>query len=306
MNFDDIIYKINNLQRGCYFIYGEEIYFINEILNNVYNNDKITSNSIYTYYGEDCDMMSILNDVYQQSIFDDFNIIVVKNAENNKFLNSKNNVEYIKKYISKFTANAILLFVYNKNLTKTSELLKIFDDDFIFNSKKLIQSQIKSYIKNYCKNNKKEINDDDIDLLYECYGDNLSQIMNEIEKGFNKENIKYSRQFNSFEFLNALITKNARKVSLIVNNFDKSDQYEIIPFLGLLFSYFSKLLAYIHSNNKQSYPYIYQLGEKNFSKEKILKIIDEISSCHECIKGINSYVFDYNKTIKYFSAVILN
>ena len=88
------------------------------------------------------------------------------------------------------------------------------------------------------------LSDDDICLLYECYGDNISQIVSEIDKGFNKDNVKYSRQFNSFEFLNAVISKNYKRTSLIVNNFDKSSQYEIIPLLGLLFSFFSKLLAF--------------------------------------------------------------
>ena len=306
MDFEDIYEKINNLQRGCYFIYGDEIYFINTILENIYKTDKISSNAIYTYYGEDCNLETILKDVYQQSIFDDFNIIIIKNTENNKFFNDKNNVDFIKNYINKFTANAILLFVYNKTLTKTSELLKIFNNEYVFNSKKLIQSQIKTFIKKYCKEHEKEINDDDIDLLYECYGDNLSQIISEIDKGFDKRNVKYSRQFNTFEFLNALITKNAKKTALIVNNFDRSNQYEIIPFLGLLFSFFSKLLTYLHSNEKETYPYIYQIGGKNFDEEKVNKIIKELQYCDECIKGIGSYMFDYNKVIRYFSAIILS
>ena len=306
MDYKEIYNKINNLERGCYFIYGDEDYFINTILDNVNHNQNLSNNVIYTYYGESCNFESVLKEVYQQSIFDDFNVVIIKNAENNKFLDNKDNSEYIKNYINNFTANAILLIVYNKNLTKTSNLLNIFSKSYVFNSKKLVSNQIKTFIKDYCKENNKILNDDDVDLLYECYGDNISQIIAEINKGFNKDNVKYSRQFNSFEFLNAIITKNYRKISLIVNNFDKSNQYEIIPLLGLLFSFFSKLLAFINSKNKESYPFIYHSAVKNFTEEKVIKIINELQYCDECIKGVNSYIFDYFKVLKYISAVIIN
>lgn len=306
MDYKEIYNKINNLERGCYFIYGDEDYFINTILDNVNHNQNLSNNVIYTYYGESCNFESVLKEVYQQSIFDDFNVIIVRNAENNKFLDNKDNSEYIKNYINNFTVNAILLIVYNKNLTKTSSLLNIFSKSYVFNSKKLVSNQIKTFIKDYCKENNKILNDDDVDLLYECYGDNISQIIAEIGKGFNKDNVKYSRQFNSFEFLNAITTKNYRKISLIVNNFDKSNQYDIIPLLGLLFSFFSKLLAFINSKNKESYPFIYHSAVKNFTEEKVIKIINELQYCDECIKGVNSYIFDYFKVLKYISSVIIN
>ena len=306
MDYKEIYDKINDLERGCYFIYGDENYFINSILDNINNNKNLSHNVIYTHYGESCNLESVLKEVYQQSIFDDFNVIIIKNAENNKFLDNKDNAEYIKNYIDNFTANAILLFVYNKNLTKNSTLLNIFSKSYTYNSKKLVSNQIKVFINEYCKENNKILKNDDIDLLYECYGDNISQIISEINKGFNKENIKYSRQFNSFEFLNALTSKNYKKICLIVNNFDKSNQYEIISLIGLLFSFFSKLLAYINSKNKETYPYIYHSAYKNFTEEKVLKIINELQYCDECIKGIKSYIFDYLKIIKYISGVIIN
>ena len=306
MDYKEIYNRINNLELGCYFIYGDESYFIKTILDNINHNQNLSNNVIYTYYGESCNFESVLKEVYQQSIFDDFNVIIIKNAENNKFLDNKDNYEYIKNYIDNFTANAILLIIYNKSLTKNSNLLNVFSKSYIFNSKKLVSNQIKVFIKDYCSENTKNLNNDDVDLLYECYGDNISQIISEINKGFNKNNVKYSRQFNSFEFLNAITSKNYRKISLIVNNFDKSNQYEIIPLLGLLFSFFSKLLAFINSKNKESYPFIYHSAVKNFTEEKVVKIINELQYCDECIKGVNSYIFDYFKVLKYISAVIIN
>jgi len=306
MEYKEIYNKISELERGCYFIYGDEGYFINSILDNISHNKNISNNAIYTYYGESCSLESVLKEVYQQSIFDDFNVVIIKNAENNKFLDNKDNFEYIKNYIDKFTANAILLITYNKNIPKNGSLLKLFSQAYIFNAKKLVSNQIKVFIKDYCKENNRMLSDDDICLLYECYGDNISQIVSEIDKGFNKDNVKYSRQFNSFEFLNAVISKNYKRTSLIVNNFDKSSQYEIIPLLGLLFSFFSKLLAFINSKNKESYPFIYHSAVKNFTEEKVIKIINELQYCDECIKGVNSYIFDYFKVLKYISAVIIN
>ena len=134
VSFEEIKKHIENYTSGIYFIYGDEDYFINCIYTLIKNKYK----NIDIFYGNENDIEYILTtEAYQQQIFSDERIIIIKNLELNKFICDKKNENRIKSIIDSFRSNIIVLLVYNKNIPKTSNLLNIFSKCQIYNSKKL-------------------------------------------------------------------------------------------------------------------------------------------------------------------------
>ena len=302
VTYEVIVNNLENSIKGVYFIYGDEDYFINKITDEVKNKYK---NKLTTYFGDDCDIKNIFNDMYQQSIFDDFNVALIKNTEANKFINDKKNEDYIKSYIKNFTANAILIFIHSKNIPKNSNILTAFENSFTYNSKKLVNYQVKLFIKNYCKEKNIIIDNELIDKLYDYYDNNLSLIKDVIDNG-NFNQISYIKDLNLFEFLNYISSLKRNKLIIATNNITNSNKNDLIPLLGMISNFFLKLLSYLDSNNKHSYQISYQNASFLFKKEDILEILKKLSYSDCCLKGIKSNIFSNVNILKYLVCFIVS
>ena len=134
-------------------------------------------------------------------------------------------------------------------------------------------------------------------MIYNYYGDNISLIINEL-KNHRIDNIVFSKEFNSFELLTYITQRNFNKIILTVNNFHNKNKYDLIPFLGLLFSNMMKQIYEIKHNNKNN-------QSKN-NKNKIEDIIETIQYCDNWIKGINSSLSNHKYVIKYLIGQLIN
>lgn len=301
LSYDTIISNLEKEIKGVYLLYGDEDYFINNIVNFVKDKYKFNIN---IYFADNCDIKDIFNNVYQQSIFYDFRVILIKNTELNKFINDKNNVDYIRNYVDNFSANAILMLTYNKNIPKNNNVITSFEKAFIFNSKKLLSYQIKSFIKNYSREKNIDITNEVIDKIYDCYSDNLNLIKTVIDN-VNFNNISYFRDFNLFEFINYVsLIKKDKLINAV--NFTKINKNDIFPLLGMIFNFFLKFLAYLHSNNKKLYHFSYQNASRLYNNENILEILNKTYYFDCCLKGIKCVIFNYKHTFQYLTSTIIN
>ena len=302
ISYDGIIGNLSREARGVYFIYGEEGYFIDCIVDIV--KKKYRSN-ISIFFGDDCNFREVLNNVYQQSIFDDFSVVLVKNIDENRFINDKKNEDYIRNYIANYRANAIVLLVCNGNIKKGSNLLGIFESAFIYNSRKMSGQSVKGFIRNYCRKVGVDVSEDVVDKLYCCYDDNLALITDVIDRR-DFDGISYFKDFNLFEFMSYVSSLRKNKLIDVVNNITKQNKNDLLPLLALMFNFFLKLLAYLHSDDKSSYPVSYYNSSVLYKKEDILGILDRISYSDCCLKGIKSNIFDYSHVFKYLVGFIIS
>ena len=304
ITFEEIKKNIENYNTGIYFIYGEENYFIDclfKLIKKKYKN-------IDVFYGNECEIEDILQtEAYQQQIFSDERIIIIKNTELNKFICDKKNENKIKTIVNSFKANIILLLVYNKNITKTSTILNPFGNCFIYNSKKIPSYKVKTFIKNFCFENNIEINDSEIDKIYNYYGDNITLITSEL-KNHNINNIIFAKDFNSFEFLTYITQKNIDKLILTINNFQNKNKYDLIPFFGLLYNNILKQLCELYKSNKNlSESKLSNNSDLNNQKIKnLLHILETIQYCDNWLKGVNSLINDHKYILKYLIGEIID
>ena len=148
-------------------------------------------------------------------------------------------------------------------------------------------------------------------LLVDSLGNDLSKITNAINKlcevlesssiNFDdiQKHIGVHREYNNFELQTALAMKNKQRVISIVDYFlSNSKNFRPQPIIGLLFSFFSKLLI-MHSLTSQSdkvlsetinvHPYFlkeYKAGKSHYSFSQCVFIISELKSADLKFKGI--------------------
>ena len=300
LSYSEILKNIECKVSGVYFIYGEESYFVNLIIDVI--RDKFSSN-ISVFFANDCNLISVLRDSHQLSFFSDFSVILIKDLQDSKFFNDKENIETVKAYIDNFNMDSIVCFFFNGAVTKNSVLLDVFRNAYIFNSKRLTVPQMNKFISDYCLEKNIVLDNFDSNIFSSYYNNNLDLIIRDIETGSICKP-KYLKEFNGFEFLSYVSSGNIDKMILTVNNFGKKNKDELIPLFGLLFNFFFNLLIYHKSNVTMSGVYVG--ASRIYKEDDIYVVLDAIEYCDLCFKGIKSGIFNYIDIFRYLVGVLIN
>jgi DNA polymerase-3 subunit delta len=152
-------------------------------------------------------------------------------------------------------------------------------------------------------------------LLSECLGNDLSKIVNELDKlkmtihanekvittHHIERNIGISKDYNNFELQNALINKDVLKANRIINYFGKNPKSNpMVLTVTSLYYFFSRVLIYhgLKDKSRNSVaaalkinPYFvqdYQRAAKNFSLTRINGIISLLREYDLKSKGIGN------------------
>ena len=151
-------------------------------------------------------------------------------------------------------------------------------------------------------------------MLAEFLGTELSNISNELDKlmvivkkeekitaNIIEKNIGISKDYNIFEFQQALGKKDILKSNQIVNHFSANPKaHPLVVTLGMLFSFFQKLMTYhsIKDKNKNNVatelkvsPYFvnqYSSAARNYSQSKLFDIFTHLKQYDLKSKGVNN------------------
>ena len=261
-------WKKNNF-KPVYWLEGEEDYFIDEVME--YAEKKILSPADAefnqtVFYGKDANWADIINACRRYPMFAEKQVVLLKEAQQMK------DIEKLESYIDNPLASTVLVVSYKgKTLDgrgKFSKLIKKKGEVFL--SKKIYDNQLPSWVNSYLQANSFQIKPKALNLLIDHIGNDLSRIVNEIEKlslNLSKEKIiteddieKYigiSKEYNIFELQNAYSKKDQAKAIRIIQYFEANPKAVPIQLiLPSLYSYFSKILP------------LYQMADKS---ERALK-----------------------------------
>ena len=261
-------WKKNNF-KPVYWLEGEEDYFIDEVME--YAEKKILSPADAefnqtVFYGKDANWADIINACRRYPMFAEKQVVLLKEAQQMK------DIEKLEPYIDNPLASTVLVVSYKgKTLDgrgKFSKLIKKKGEVFL--SKKIYDNQLPSWVNSYLQANSFQIKPKALNLLIDHIGNDLSRIVNEIEKlslNLSKEKIiteddieKYigiSKEYNIFELQNAYSKKDQAKAIRIIQYFEANPKAVPIQLiLPSLYSYFSKILP------------LYQMADKS---ERALK-----------------------------------
>jgi len=251
------------MKDGCkpaYFLLGDDLFmqniFINKLLQSFHNITK----SEYFYLNEELDLSSLLNNITSISLFENNNVYIIKNF--NKV--SKDYQDLLLTHLNQNNSENIMIFILNDFIIKNKFAKKISENSIIVDTRTPFnKGKIKQWVKYYYKNDKILIADKVLDYFIENYSDDISTIVNEVEKHYlysNQKNIDFnlfndsynSRHIKIWNLIDALGEKKVEDATNFYNNL-YINGISLVPILIQLSNFYFKLLENFDSKSKKKY-----------------------------------------------------
>ena len=292
---------------------GEEPFYIDNISDYIAENvlqaeEKEFNQSVL--YGKDLEVAQIISEAKQFPFGAKKRVVIVKEAQNIK------NIEQLESYLNNPQPSTLLVICYKyKKIDKRKKFGKnLSKKALVFESKRLYDNEVPSWIVKYLSEEGYKIEEKASFMLAEFLGTQLSNISNELDKlmiivkkeekitaNIVEKNIGISKDYNIFEFQQALGSKDILKSNQIVNHFAANPKnHPLVVTLGMLFSFFQKLMTYhsIKDKNKNNVatelkvsPYFvnqYSSAARNYSQSKLFDIFTHLKQYDLKSKGVNN------------------
>ena len=316
MTFEQIIADIQNkIFSPVYFFYGEEPFFIDQLTSYIEKNaldEDVKEFNQTVVYGRDLTPKDVIDLAHRFPMLGNYQLVILKEAQ---YLNK---IEGIEPYLNAPLSSTILVVAYKyKKLDKRKSFYKRLNksnDVTLFHSEKLRDYQVPDWIEKAAALLGHRINPIASRLLSDYLGNDLGKIQNELEKlAINLEkgtpitedeiekNIGISKDFNVFEFQNALGFKDALKAQRIVQYFEANPKEHPLQMVSVMMhNFFMKVFLYHYIKNMKPReiaaelgvnPYFvkdYQKAAKVYSPQKIKTIISQIKILDLKSKGVGS------------------
>jgi DNA polymerase-3 subunit delta len=308
--------------KAIYLLHGDEPYYIDLIGN--YIEHKLLSDAEKGFnqtvlYGKDTDVMSMLGAAKRYPMMADYQVVLVKEAQDMKWGNDdadKKSINPLLNYLENPLPSTILIFCYKHGkFDRRKKTYKAIEKNgLIFESASLYDSKISGWIEDFIKEKGYKINQQASLMLAEYLGNDLSRIANELEKlmlnvtsgqeitlKHIQDNIGISKEYNVFELQAALTQKDAFKANQIINYFEANPKANpIVLVLGNLNNFFSKVLTYHYVKDKSPQnlarelgisPYFlkdYEQASRSYNYGKTMQIISYLREYDLKSKGVDS------------------
>jgi DNA polymerase-3 subunit delta len=331
---------------SVYFLEGDEPFYIDAIADLIEENalqdfEKEFNQSIL--YGKDVDISKVLNEAKRYPMMADKQVVIVREAQDIKDLDKiiittqgKTKLEYnlLEEYLKNPQSTTILVFCYKyKKIDARKSLAKIIKKQCAYlHSEKLKDYQLSTWLDTFCKQEKIAITPKANSLLCEYLGNDLQKMSNEISKLLvNKKgnrsidevdvqtNIGISKDYNVFEFQNALFTKDVLKSNRIALYYSQNTkEHPLVMVISFLYGAFTKILL-LHSLADKSessiasalkiHPFIakdYIAASKKYGFEKCMRIISYLREADAKGKGVDIGEINIYENLKELTFKILH
>jgi DNA polymerase-3 subunit delta len=313
---------MDELKKGIYhpvyFLQGEEPYFIDAIAGYIENNALAESERYLNQvilYGRDVTVPTILNHARRFPMMASRQVVIVREAQDIPDLNRETGSKLLLAYLRQPVPSTILVFCHkHKTLDKRKELgreVEKLPGSATF--KKLYDNQLPAFVKYYLQHVSMAADEEGIQLLCELVGNNLSRIVNEIEKiriSFPSgqiltadhvlNQVGVSREYNVFELQKALVRKDRAAAYVILSYFEANPRRNpAIAVVAFLYTFYSRLLmaSSLRDSSEKTIiselkisPYAardYSTALGNYSQQQILKNLQLICKADLQLKGVD-------------------
>lgn len=285
-----------------YFLFGAEQYYIDELSHYAEHhilNDGEKGFNQTVLYGKDTDVATIINNAKRFPMMSDYQVIIVKEAQNLKSL------EEFEAYLEKPVPSTILIICYKKDkVDKRTKFYKALAKHVVFESKKLYDNELPAWIESYLKQRGFSISQRSANLIADSLGSDLGKIANELEKlMINKDDDKQitdtdvelkigiSKEFNIFELMGAISTKNSGRAMHIAHHMGRNKDFSIIAALINMNNFFSKAYMVKQSNIKDQGQLQRQFGLNYYQAKDYLNAASKYSAdeLERCIRILHEY-----------------
>ena len=303
--------------KPIYYLMGDESYYIDKISDwiaeNVLQPEEKDFNQT-VLFGSDVNASQIVDAAKRYPMMSEHQVIIVKEAQNVK------NVEPIEKYL-KAPMSSTILVMCHKNGTidgrKREYVKAIQQAGVLFESKKLRERDLPSFIEQYLKARETSIDPKSTQMIADAIGADLSRLTGELDKVLLslpesdrrvtpqvvEDQIGVSKDYNAFEFRDAIVNRNILKANQIIKYFDENPKagglYALLP---MMFSYFQNLMLSYYCPQKGSQEALaqwldmkspwgardYITGMRNYSGLNVMQIIAKVREIDAKSKGLDN------------------
>lgn len=298
-----------------YILMGEEAYFIDRISDYIAENVMTPEERDFNQtilYGADTTAAQVADLSRGYPMMADHRVVIVKEAQAMKSWDA------LDIYFDKPVPSTILVLCYKNGSIKRKKMIaKAEAIGVVFESKKRRDYELQSFIRNYLATKNATIDEKSTFIIAEHIGADLNRLASELDKilislpeddrritpAIIEEQIGVSKDFNAFEFRNAIVDKNIYKANQIMIYFEKNPKAgSIYAFLPMIFNYFQNLMAAYYApapkNENAVAKYLdlekswqardYIKGMRNYSGRKTLDIISKIREIDAKSKGLDN------------------
>ena len=323
MNAAELLKDLKNKKyKPVYLLHGEEPYYIDEVSDFVEHKvltDAEKGFNQAVFYGKDTDVMTVLNASKRYPMMADYQVVLVKEAQDMKWGNEdpdKKGINPLLAYLENPLPSTLLVFCYKYGkFDKRKKTYKAIEKNgVIVESTPLYDSKVPGWIEDFVADKGYKISQQATFMLAEYLGNDLSKIANELEKlmlniasgqeislKLVQDNIGISREYNVFELQTALSKKDVLKANQIINYFEANPRSNpIVLVLGNLNNFFSKVFLYHYAKDKSPQnlarelgvnPYFikdYEQAARSYNYGKTMQIISYLRECDVKSKGVDS------------------
>ena len=299
-----------------YVLMGEEPFFIDQItdllVDNVLTEEERDFNQSI-FYGAGADAVSVINAARRFPMMAEHQLIVVKEAQ------LMRDIELLTAYVKHPLASTVLVINYKyKTLDRRKTLAAAVEKNgILFESKKIPDYKMPGYITGLLQQRSLAIDAKAAQMLSDFLGNDLNRLSKELDKlaivmaqmgskrvtpELVERNIGISKEYNNFELIKALATKDVLKANRIAQYFEKNPKTNPLQMtLAVLFNYFSNLLIAYYSKDRSEAGLMaalglrsafqlkdYQMGMRHYSAMKVFLSIGEIRKADAASKGVDN------------------
>lgn len=246
-----------------YFLHGDEPYFIDLItealIENVLEEHERDFNQTILY-GKDAELLSLIAELKGFPMMSERRLVILKEAQDFKKLDE---LEAYMEYPLDSTV-FVINYKYGTFDSRKKVMKSVAKNGLVFKSEKVKDYILPDWIQTYVKTTGYSITGKAAILLSEFLGNDLSRIVNELDKLYIllekgtaineihiEENIGISKDYNVFELTNALGANDLVKAYKIVNYFEMNPKAtSIVVVIPTLFRFFSQLMRIHFLPNK--------------------------------------------------------
>jgi len=308
---------LSNLKKQIYypvyFLFGEESYFIDaisDLIEHTVLNEQEKEFNQTILYGKDASIPVIISYAKRFPMMANYQVLIVKEAQ------ELEDLEDLQPYFENPLKSTILVICYKYGkLDRRKGLYKSVEKNGVtFESARLYDNKIPDWIHDYLHEKNCTISQKAAVLLTEFLGNDLSKVVNELNKllinipagseiseEYVEKNIGISKDYNVFELQKALVKKDVLKANQIIRYFAANPRENpLVKVIPILSSFFSRILTYHYLKDKTKNsiaaalsvnPFFvsdYQQAAKTFSPGKVIKVISLLREYDLKAKGMDN------------------
>lgn len=303
-----------------YLLHGEEGYYIDEIVKEFEEllPEEERDFNLYTIYGPETGVESIMDVCQRLPMMAERQVVIVKEAQAIR-ADALNKLHF---YAERPNPSTVLVIACRGDKAKGKDLIAaIKKNGIVFESKKVTERNLLPVISDLIKDKKMSVDPKALSMLRDYIGTDISRLYNEIDKlsfilgpgamitpEAIERNIGISKDYNNFELVDAINSRNAAKAMTIVEYFRNNPKNNpTVMTMSTLFNHFSNLLIYHYTRDKSQSGYMDALGLKSpwalknyeaaaraYNVRQTIEIISALRECDCRSKGIGSRQNEYD------------